>query len=419
MAIEQMKLLSIVGKEENMNKIISKYLLDSGMQLEDALKVYEKGWKLSYFGYNTEVKDNLKYCRDLMKKLDIEYIEDYVKTKLEGDVSELHSVLEDIEMQTDEITEKIQNANKEIENIENMLYPIGHLRGLKINLADLYNLKYMRFRYGRISKHNYEKVMEDVDKYDTVVVKVEEELDFVWIIYLTTEENSAKIDSFFNVMKFERIWINQEIQGMPEEYIKKLDKMKIDNINILKTENAELMSKKKKFEPILISLYRQLQTYEKINSLKKYIAHDSKGDFYIIGWIPTKELEELRPRLDDEEDIQYKIKSYDEVASTPPTYLKNNWFARKFETLVEMYGIPNYQELDPTLFVAVTAFIMFGFMFGDVGHGIVIVIAGLIMAKKKISLGPVLTARRYISNNFWYIIWKYFWKRRYNTSTIN
>ena len=259
-------------------------------------------------------------------------------------------------------------------------------------MADLYNLKYIKFRYGRISKNNYDKLMEDVWKYDTVIVKVEEELDYVWIIYLTTEEYSAKIDSFFNVMKFERIWINQDIQGRPEEYIKRLENMKEENINILKRERAELISIKKKYEPILISLYRQFQTYEKINNLKKYIAHDSKGDFYIIGWIPKDELKALKPKLDNENDIQYKIKSNDEVASTPPTYLKNNWFARKFETIVEMYGTPNYQELDPTLFVALTAFLMFGFMFGDVGHGLVIAIVGFIMAKKKISLGSVLTA---------------------------
>ena len=79
MAIEQMELLSIVGKEENMNQFISKYLLNSGMQLEDALKVYEKGWRLSYFNYDPKVKDNLKFCKDLMKKIDIEYTENYVQ----------------------------------------------------------------------------------------------------------------------------------------------------------------------------------------------------------------------------------------------------------------------------------------------------------------------------------------------------
>ena len=39
-----------------------------------------------------------------------------------------------------------------------------------------------------------------------------------------------------------------------------------------------------------------------------------------------------------------------------------------------MYGMPKKGELDPTWFVALTTFIMFGFMFGDIGHGLVLML---------------------------------------------
>lgn len=57
-----------------------------------------------------------------------------------------------------------------------------------------------------------------------------------------------------------------------------------------------------------------------------------------------------------------------------------------------MYGTPNYTEMDPTFFVAITAFLMFGFMFGDVGQGLVIGIIGAILTIRKSNLGPVLIA---------------------------
>ena len=50
------------------------------------------------------------------------------------------------------------------------------------------------------------------------------------------------------------------------------------------------------------------------------------------------------------------------------------------------------QKWIPTIFVAITAFIMFGFMFGDVGQGAVILIIGLILSKMKKSLGPIFIA---------------------------
>ena len=46
--------------------------------------------------------------------------------------------------------------------------------------------------------------------------------------------------------------------------------------------------------------------------------------------------------------------------------------------LVSTYGLPNYQELEPTLFVALSYIVMFGMMFGDAGHGMVLAMCGLI-----------------------------------------
>ena len=46
--------------------------------------------------------------------------------------------------------------------------------------------------------------------------------------------------------------------------------------------------------------------------------------------------------------------------------------------LVSTYGLPNYQELEPTLFVALSYMVMFGVMFGDAGHGMVLALCGLV-----------------------------------------
>jgi V/A-type H+-transporting ATPase subunit I len=46
--------------------------------------------------------------------------------------------------------------------------------------------------------------------------------------------------------------------------------------------------------------------------------------------------------------------------------------------LVSTYGLPNYRELEPTLFVALSYLVMFGIMFGDAGHGFVLAMCGLV-----------------------------------------
>ncbi len=69
-----------------------------------------------------------------------------------------------------------------------------------------------------------------------------------------------------------------------------------------------------------------------------------------------------------------------DLRNTAPTIMKNNFFMRPFETITKMYGVPAYSEIDPTPFLAITFPILFGLMFGDIGHGITLIISGLIGA---------------------------------------
>ena len=55
-----------------------------------------------------------------------------------------------------------------------------------------------------------------------------------------------------------------------------------------------------------------------------------------------------------------------------------------------MYGLPNYSEFDPTTFIAITYTILFGIMFGDVGHGLMVMLFGIFMKTKKNPLGSIL-----------------------------
>ena len=58
------------------------------------------------------------------------------------------------------------------------------------------------------------------------------------------------------------------------------------------------------------------------------------------------------------------------VLRQPPTKLKNPKIFRPFEMYVKMYGLPNYNEIDPTIIVGLTYAFIFGIMFADVGQGI-------------------------------------------------
>ena len=64
-------------------------------------------------------------------------------------------------------------------------------------------------------------------------------------------------------------------------------------------------------------------------------------------------------------------------SADPPTKINHNRFVRPFEELTKLYGLPHYDEVDPTPIMAITFPIIFGLMFGDLGHGLILLFGGL------------------------------------------
>lgn len=393
MSVEKMKLLSITGKEENIDGFIAEYLLDSGLQTEDAVKVFEKGWKLTNFKYDSTAKELLKQCKSILDKYKIRYDKDAESQQIVYSLDEVENQLKEISDNINKHNNEIQENQKILEEYRKKAELMKHAKDIDIDLQSLYDLEYIKFKYGKISKENYGKLENTLKDLNAILLKVgEDENSNYWIICFTVKDLNAKVDSYLNVYKFERFWLPNEDLGNPKRIWTECES-KIQEIQF-KIENIEneLTRIIDRDSEDLVNLYAQINLYIKINNVKKFMAFDENGQFYIIGWIPAKELTRVLPKLSKEKDIKYVIKNHDEVASIPPTKLKNNSVVRPFETIVKMYGLPNYTELDPTTFVAITAFLMFGFMFGDVGQGFIIFLIGLIMAKKKISFGPVFEA---------------------------
>lgn len=70
----------------------------------------------------------------------------------------------------------------------------------------------------------------------------------------------------------------------------------------------------------------------------------------------------------------------------PPTYFRKSEFTGAFQELVDTYGVPRYQEANPALFAIVTFPFIFGIMYGDIGHGSLLLAGGIWMIRNGASL---------------------------------
>lgn len=108
---------------------------------------------------------------------------------------------------------------------------------------------------------------------------------------------------------------------------------------------------------------------------------DRHGDTYrVSGWVAASSLDEVVGGVETASGGRADV----EVVEPPragrrpvPTRLHNPRFLRPFERLVGTFGLPSYDEIDPTPVVAATFVLMYGVMFGDIGHGILLGLAGL------------------------------------------
>ena len=104
--------------------------------------------------------------------------------------------------------------------------------------------------------------------------------------------------------------------------------------------------------------------------------------FVLEGWVKDKDYEKLH----DDLESKFKGKVYmDRIeGDKPPTVLENPESTRQFQFLVELFSLPQPDEIDPSLILLITVPIMYGLMMGDVFYGLIsFLIASWMMGKVK------------------------------------
>jgi V/A-type H+-transporting ATPase subunit I len=103
------------------------------------------------------------------------------------------------------------------------------------------------------------------------------------------------------------------------------------------------------------------------------VAH--RGAAVLVGWTPERRLGELAERL---EAVGTSVVTLPHPGhATAPTLVAGSAVSRPFGPLVETYATVPYADIDPAMFAGLTYVLMFGMMFGDVGHGLVLAGLGL------------------------------------------
>lgn len=393
--IEKMKFLSITGPKSDFDRVVSAYLTKYSIHLENALSELSTVQNLKPFIEANPYRDILAKSESLVKKLDKDLSQENSTMTPENAsdiITSVSSALEDLDTRTNELKEQKEHYTELIRQIE-------PFRNLDYDIKKILKLKFINFRFGKISHDHYSKFAKYVyENLNSIFFECDNDRDYVWGVYFVPTTHSVTIDAIFSSLNFERIFLSDEYEGTPEEAYRNYLAKWNDIHTQLNEVCAQIKDKLEQRAGELFTAYNTLKIYNKNFDVRKLAACTrEKGTdevFYILcGWISEKDVTAFVEETGKDHNVYCITDDGQESLTTkPPTKLRNLKIFRPFETFVKMYGLPSYNEVDPTSFVAITYSLIFGIMFGDVGQGMCLVIAGLLIYKiKKMKLAAIIS----------------------------
>jgi vacuolar-type H+-ATPase subunit I/STV1 len=175
----------------------------------------------------------------------------------------------------------------------------------------------------------------------------------------------------------------QNLDGMPPDFASLKEFMESYDTSLKKAEGGLKEAKLLLVAtmPRMRYLSSLLSDARSILSIKEKTSIEERWSI-LEGYVPSKNgdslIEELKRKLNGR-----MIYSLNEEHSSPrvPVKFKYPKYFGLFYTITNLYGVPSYNEINPTPILALTFPIIFGMMFGDIGHGVMLVGLGLLLYK--------------------------------------
>lgn len=389
MSAQSMKMVSMIGEYDKLNETVEACIKTGCFQPEHTSDLVENIKGFFHINDENPFSGMLHRLNEIFESAGIE--PEIILSDEKVSDEEAERFIDLLDNRLKEVQQKRQELTRRIEQIHTDLSNLERFDGIKVNLRSAFSAEFVKVRFGKIPIDGYEKLPAYQSNPYVMFFPCSSDENYYWGMYLAPVDESREVDRIFASLFFERLRLPAST-GTPHEAV-----------DYLKSELAEC-ERQLKIQDDLIDGYftgqreecMKLYTFVKSGydayEIRRY-ATRYRNSFLLVGWVPEADYPTFAAALGKIEGLEIRNERPDLRSERlkPPTKMKNPRIFRPFEYYVEMYGVPNYREIDPTVFVAITYCLLFGIMFADVGQGIVLAIAGLIMYKKmKMPIGKIL-----------------------------
>jgi len=357
--VEKMIYINIVGHIGSLNHVINRYFTRYDIQLEPG----EPHKEMEPFSTSNPYAATLQKAERF-----IQMMGHTPPLQPAMDTAEAVNLVEEAYRLYEAKEQTLREREQTLAQMEEYLTRIAPFASVAIELRELKDSAFLHYKCGRLSSLRY-KQFETFKQGDDKILFIPTQRDAqnIWGVYFTPKQHAQTVDAIFSGFDFEVISLEgegsvaargrlaQDVRNLSQETLARLV---IEGVNPMRLHAA-------------CTHVRTL--YEKFD-VKKY-ARLSRGRrvFAFSGWMGANDAQALEVEMETDNLIVF---TRGENITDAPTRLRNWPVVRQFEFFTKMYGLPTYGETDPTFVLAVTYTLLFGLMFGDVGHGMVLATLG-------------------------------------------
>lgn len=388
MSVENIKAFSIVGVEEKLDQVVS-ILGKSGVFHPDEVSNFFSSTKgFTHIIASNKYTEPLSRITSAMNLLKIQA--DYVDiSNFETDFEVLDKETTEVHNSAEELFENRKNAQLALNECKRAIEEAKHFQELDCNIEEILNMKYAKAFFGRLPRNNMGKLKKYKDELIEFLPGMEEN-DYIWGVFVAPVSSAGLAERVISRLHFEHSSF-ADFNDTPANKLKQLQEDLVTYQNNYEEANDSINRYIDENENRILQFYTKLSEYSLFDTIRTK-AMLNESSFCLVGWVPAVNAKSLKKKLKDIAGVDvYVSNAKNELALSPPVKIKTHFFARPFQFYTEMYGVPKYNEIDPTTFIALTYVLLFGIMFGDIGHGLCVAIAGFLMWKlKKMAIGKIL-----------------------------
>lgn len=278
----------------------------------------------------------------------------------------------------DETIENVKKLDENLVHLNNRFHQISEeekalkpWKKLHFSLSPEKQTQKTRLMFGEIQKNEYDLFLHELHE-NTHYVHVEssyESLTHKYLLFIFLKEEEDKIHEICSKYKLAQVEIATQ-NGTPAEEIKNIESEKkklTKEIEQIK-KDLTVLAKETKNLKVMHDHFQWRKDEEKTH---KQCSYTNKTTI-LEGWIPEPHSKEIQEAVEKEiPETEWTVLETKED-DKPPLLISNNGIIEPFESVTNVYGLPKYNEVDPTPYLSVFFIVFFGMCLSDAGYGIIL-----------------------------------------------